>query len=512
MPPFCSNQIAAFLRSSCSIPQFELIQSFFVATFRSQRKDSSSLFLRRRRLHFSVHPSATKLWNVAIRDVSESSGPLAALLQYSKMRRDCVHPDEHTFPLLLKLISKLKDQDPLVLYPEILKHGLDLDGFVRNSLISALANYGNLRFARQVFDESPQRDVVAWTAMIDGYVRNGSPEEGFRCFVMMRLMDVKVDEFSVVSALAAAGTMGDVWIGKWIHGFFVESGRLGALDQGKWVHGYINRNSVELNSIVGTALIDMYMKCGCVNEACFVFNKLLRKGLYTWTAMINGLAMNGNALGSLRLFSQMMSSGIQPNKVTFLSVLGACSHGGLVNEGRRLFKVMKDECNLDPDVDHYGCMVDLLGRAGYLDEAMELIEEMPMEPTFGVWGALLNACVIHKNFELGEYIGKHLVKLQPDHCGGYSLLANMFSAQQMWEDAARVRKAMKGKRIDKSPGLSWIEVNGSINEFVASDTSHPDLEELYRMLGTFSQPVVPSRDVTDWENQVSNDIGIDILP
>ncbi|CAN1297670.1 Pentatricopeptide repeat-containing protein At1g50270 [Linum perenne] len=403
------------------------------------------------------------------------------------MRRDCVHPDEHTFPLLLKLISKLKDQDPLVLYPEILKHGLDLDGFVRNSLISALANYGNLRFARQVFDESPQRDVVAWTAMIDGYVRNGSPEEGFRCFLMMRstgdmLMDgVKPNPKTLTSILTACA-------------------QLGALDQGKWVHGYIDRSSIELNSIVGTALIDMYMKCGCVNEACFVFNKLPRKGLYTWTAMINGLAMNGNALGSLRLFSRMMSKGVQPNKVTFLSVLGACSHGGL------------DECNLDPDVDHYGCMVDLLGRAGYLDEAMELIEEMPMEPTFGVWGSLLNACVIYKNFELGEYIGKHLVKLQPDQCGGYSLLANMYSAQRMWDDAARVRKAMKGKRIDKSPGLSWIDMNSSISEFVASDTSHPDLEELYRMLGTFPQPVVPSRDVTDWENQVSNDNGIDILP
>ncbi|CAN1297677.1 Pentatricopeptide repeat-containing protein At1g50270 [Linum perenne] len=410
------------------------------------------------------------------------------------MRRDCVHPDEHTFPLLLKLISKLKDQDPLVLYPEILKHGLDLDGFVRNSLISALANYGNLRFARQVFDESPQRDVVAWTAMIDGYVRNlDRYNEALLAFRDMLMDGVKPNPKTLTSILTACA-------------------QLGALDQGKWVHGYIDRSSIELNSIVGTALIDMYMKCGCVNEACFVFNKLPRKGLYTWTAMINGLAMNGNALGSLRLFSRMMSKGVQPNKVTFLSVLGACSHGGLVNEGRRLFKGMKDECNLDPDVDHYGCMVDLLGRAGYLDEAMELIEEMPMEPTFGVWGSLLNACVIYKNFELGEYIGKHLVKLQPDQCGGYSLLANMYSAQRMWDDAARVRKAMKGKRIDKSPGLSWIDMNSSISEFVASDTSHPDLEELYRMLGTFPQPVVPSRDVTDWENQVSNDNGIDILP
>ncbi|CAI0431933.1 unnamed protein product [Linum tenue] len=389
--------------------------------------------------------------------------------------------------------------------------------------------------------------------MIDGYVRNGSPGEGLECFLLMRSMGVKADEVTVVSALSAAGSLCYAWIGKWLHGFYVESGRvrwdvfvgsalvdmymkcghsddarqvfdemptrnvvswsclvagyvqlgrckeallifqdmltdnlrpnsktltsvltacaqLGALDQGKWVHAYIDRNLIELNSILGTALIDMYVKCGCINEACFVFDKLPSKGLYTWTAMINGLAMNGDALGSLSFFSRMMCSGVQPNKVTFLGALSACSHGGLVEEGRKLFDEMRDKYHLDPDVDHYGCMVDLLGRAGYLEEAVKLIEEMPMEPSPSIWGALLGACVIHKNLELGEYIGNQLVNLQPDHSGWYSLLANVHLEHRKWDKAASVRKSMKMKGIDKIPGVSWIEVNGLIRDFVTSES------------------------------------------
>ncbi|CAN0911341.1 Pentatricopeptide repeat-containing protein At1g50270 [Linum grandiflorum] len=420
------------------------------------------------------------------------------------MRRNSFHPDEHTFPLLLKLFSKSKDRDPMVLYPDIIKHGLDLDAFVRNSLISALANYGNLNLARQVFDESPHKEVVAWTAMIEGYVRNGDPEEGIRCFLTMRSL---FDEMPTRNVISWSGLIaGFVQLNRYNEALlsFQEMlidnvkpnpktlttvltaiAQLGALEQGKWIHVYIDRNSL-MNSFVATSMIDMYMKCGCINEAIFVFDNLPRKGLYTWTAMINGLAMNGESFSSLQLFSKMMISGIQPNKVTFLAVLGACAHGGLVNEGRKLFKMMKDECSLVPDVDHYGCMVDLLGRAGYLDEAMEVIKGMPMEPSSGVWGALLGGCVIHGNFEIGECVAEHLMKLGG---GCYALVANVYSAKGKWDDAAGVRKVMKGKRVEKSAGVSWIEVDGEIREFVAFDVSHSCWEELCRVLETFRQSI-----------------------
>ncbi|CAN0911344.1 Pentatricopeptide repeat-containing protein At1g50270 [Linum grandiflorum] len=399
------------------------------------------------------------------------------------MRRNSFHPDEHTFPLLLKLFSKSKDRDPMVLYPDIIKHGLDLDAFVRNSLISALANYGNLNLARQVFDESPHKEVVAWTAMIEGYVRNGDPEEGIRCFLTMRS---STDRYNEALLSFQEMLIDNVKPNpKTLTTVLTAIAQLGALEQGKWIHVYIDRNSL-MNSFVATSMIDMYMKCGCINEAIFVFDNLPRKGLYTWTAMINGLAMNGESFSSLQLFSKMMISGIQPNKVTFLAVLGACAHGGLVNEGRKLFKMMKDECSLVPDVDHYGCMVDLLGRAGYLDEAMEVIKGMPMEPSSGVWGALLGGCVIHGNFEIGECVAEHLMKLGG---GCYALVANVYSAKGKWDDAAGVRKVMKGKRVEKSAGVSWIEVDGEIREFVAFDVSHSCWEELCRVLETFRQSI-----------------------
>lgn len=505
------------------------------------------------------------LWNTVIGDFSVSAQPLMSIVFYTRMRRNDVHPDNRTFPLLLKSFSQLKNENPFPIYAHIVKFGLEFNNFVRNSLITAFVNCGNTLFARQVFDESAHKDVVTWTAMIDGYARNGFPIEGLKCFKQMISSGVKVDEVTVVSALSAAGMTGNILFGRCVHGFYIQPGRvkwdvyvgcvlvdmyskcgysndarrvfdempiknvvswsaliagyvqgnrfkdalllfqdmliadvrpnqttltsvltasaqLGALDQGRWVHEYINRNALDMNSITVTALIDMYAKCGCVCEAMLVFENFPKKNVYSWTAMINGLAMHGDALGALKLFRQMLSSGVQPNGVTFISVLSACAHGCLVNEGCNLFEVMKHKYHMEPNIDHYGCMIDILGRAGYLEEARKLIKDMPMEPTPGVWGTLFGACMIHKAFDLGEYIGSLLIRLQPNHSGRYALLANMYSANDRWDDAAFVRKIMKGKGVEKRPGFSWIEVNGSIHEFIAFDGSHSEITSLYEML------------------------------
>ncbi|XVF02924.1 hypothetical protein REPUB_Repub04eG0216600 [Reevesia pubescens] len=509
-------------------------------------------------------------WDVIIRDISSSSQPEKSLLFYTMMRRKDVTPTKHTFPSLLKSFSKSQNQNqnPFQLLPHILKFGFNSDPFVRNALISALFSSGDVELARQVFDERKQLDVVSWTALINGYFKTGFFGEGLKCFNEMRLNGVKVDEMTVVSLLSAAGKMGDIWLGRIIHGFYMETGRvkwdvfsgtalvdmyskcgccddarkyfdempgknlfswsalmagyvqcnrfkealvlfqdmliekvrpsefiftsvlsacagLGALVQGRWVHGYIHRYNLGINSAVGAALINMYTKCGCLNEAFLVFKKLNGKDVYTWTAMINGFAMHGDAMGSLNLFWEMLGSGIHPNGVTFLGVLSACSHGGLVDEGRELFGMMKQRYRLMPSIDHYSCMVDLLGRAGYLEEARKLIEDMPIEPTAEVWATLLGACMIHKAFDLGESIGKHLIKLQPNHSGSYSLLANLYSKCQKWDSAAQTRKLMKEKGIKKIPGYSWIEVNGGIHEFTAFDRSHSESYSLNEMMDSF---------------------------
>ncbi|KAL5733600.1 hypothetical protein ACOSQ2_033292 [Xanthoceras sorbifolium] len=537
----------------------KLLQSYFVTL---SHHSNHALLLFNQIEKPNIH-----LWNTIIRGFSTTSqSHMSSISLYARMHRNGVVPDKHTFPLLLKAFSKSRNQNPCQFYAHIVKYGFDSDDFVRNSLISAFSNCGYVNLARQLLDDSTHKDFVAWTAMIDGYVKNGCAVDGLRCFMDMRSVSVRIDAVTVLSVLVAAGMVGDVWFGRWVHGFYVVRGRVrfdvyvgsvlidmyskfgfcddarkifnempsrnvvswttliagyvqcnrfkdalhvfkdmltghvkpnqstltsvltacaqvGAFDQGMWIHGYIDRLKLDMNLILGTALIDMYSKCGCIEEALMVFEQLPKKDVYPWTAMINGLAMHGDVLSCLNFFSSMLRSGVQPNEVTFIGVLSACAHGGLVDEGCKLFKSMRDDHKLEPNVDHYGCMVDLLGRAGYLEEARKLIECMPMEPSPGVWGALFAACMIHNAFELGEYIGNHLIKLQPNHSGRYALLANLYSKCKRWDGGAQVRQLMKRKGVDKTPGCSWIQVNGVVSEFISHDTSHSTLtNHIYEML------------------------------
>lgn len=537
--------------------------SLFLKKLLASPKDIASLLI----LFDQIDTPRIYQWDIIIRDISASSQPEKSLLLYTLMRRKGVTPSKHTFPSLLKSFSK-SNQNPFQILPHIHKFGLNSDPFVSNSLISAIFSSGEVGLARQVFDESVQTDEVSWTALINGYLKTGCFVEGLKCFNERRLKGVEVNGMTVVSVLSAAGKMGNIWFGKSIHGFYMETGRvkwdlfigsalvdmyskcgccddarqyfdempgknvvswsalisgyvqcnrfkeafvvfqdmliekvmpseftftsvlaacaeIGALVQGRWVHGYIDRYKLELNSAVGTAVINMYNKCGCLNEAFMVFKKLSGKDVYAWTAMINGFAMHGDAIGCLNLLREMLCNGIRPNEVTFLSVLNACSHGGLVDEGRELFDMMKQRYHLALNVDHYSCMVDLLGRAGYLEEARKLIEDMPIEPTAEVWAALFGACMIHKAFDLGEHIGKHLIKLQPNHSGRYALLANLYSRCQKWDSAAQIRKLMKEKGVKKKPGCSWIDVDGTIHEFTAFDTSHSESISLNEMMDSF---------------------------
>ncbi|KAL6579371.1 hypothetical protein OROMI_009587 [Orobanche minor] len=499
-------------------------------------------------------------YNALIRGFS--SDPQTAVFFYIRMRQEGVFPNKHTFPLLLKS----KTQIPFQIFGQAVRFGFGSDHFMRNSLLSAFAHCGLVDDARKLFDEMTNKDLVAYTALMDGYVKNARALHALELFVEMRANGALVDEVAVVSALCAVGMLGCVWLGKWIHGFYVETGRvvpdvyigsalidmyskcgycedalkvfrdmpyrnlvswsallagyvqcnkfknvlsffqemllvekiepnesilasvlaacghLGSLDQGRWVYKYIITRKLELNSILGTALIDMYAKCGCVKEAFRVFMRIRVKDVYPWTALIFGLAMNGDAKSSLNLFFEMLSNGVKPNEVTFIAVLSACSHGGLVNEGKHLFALMDGVHGIEPNVDHYGCMVDLFGRAGRLREAIELIENMPMEPSGGVWGALLGACMVHKDFEVGEIVGNYLIKLEPYHSGRYALLANLYSDCRDWAAAAGVRKKMNEARVEKTRGYSWIESNGVVCEFVASEKSRLASENVYGIL------------------------------
>uniref|UniRef100_A0A3Q7EQG4 DYW domain-containing protein n=2 Tax=Solanum lycopersicum TaxID=4081 RepID=A0A3Q7EQG4_SOLLC len=338
-----------------------------------------------------------------------------------------------------------------------------LDQISWNSMISGYLKCGSVEKARELFDSMAEKDVVSWTTMISGYAQHDHFSETLALFQEMLHEDSKPDETTLVSVLSACT-------------------HLSALDQGKWIHAYIRKNGLKVNSILGTTLVDMYMKCGCVENALEVFNAMEEKGVSSWNALILGLAMNGQVERSLDMFQKMKECGVTPNEVTFVAVLGACRHMGLVDEGRSYFNAMTTHYNVEPNIKHYGCMVDLLARTGLLKEAETLIDSMPIAPDVATWGALLGACRKHGNSEMGERVGRKLLELQPDHDGFHVLLSNLYASKGNWDSVLDIRVAMTRKGVVKVPGCSMIEANGAVHEFLAGDKSHSQINEIEEML------------------------------
>jgi pentatricopeptide repeat protein len=239
---------------------------------------------------------------------------------------------------------------------------------------------------------------------------------------------------------------------------------------------------LEENVYVGTSIVDMYSKCGRVEMASRAFRKIKEKNILSWSAMITGYGMHGRGQEALEIFTEMKRSGLRPNYITFISVLAACSHAGLLDEGRYWYNAMKQEFGIEAGVEHYGCMVDLLGRAGCLDEAYSLIKEMKVKPDAAIWGALLSACRIHKNVELAEMSVKRLFELDASNSGYYVLLSNIYAEARMWKDVERIRLLVKTRRIEKPPGYSSFELKGKIYLFYVGDKSHPQHIEIYSYL------------------------------
>ncbi|KAJ6928566.1 pentatricopeptide repeat-containing protein [Populus alba x Populus x berolinensis] len=361
------------------------------------------------------------------------------------------------------LIHMYSSCEEVVTAQKLFSESCWLDQISWNSMISGYVKCGEIEKARALFDSMPDKDNVSWSAMISGYAQQDRFTETLVLFQEMQIEGTKPDETILVSVISACT-------------------HLAALDQGKWIHVYIRKNGLKINIILGTTLINMYMKLGCVEDALEVFKGLEEKGVSTWNALILGLAMNGLVDKSLKTFSEMKEHGVTPNEITFVAVLGACRHMGLVDEGHRHFNSMIQEHKIGPNIKHYGCMVDLLGRAGMLKEAEELIESMPMAPDVSTWGALLGACKKYGDNETGERIGRKLVELHPDHDGFNVLLSNIYASKGNWVDVLEVRGMMRQHGVVKTPGCSMIEAHGRVHEFLAGDKTHPQNEDIEHML------------------------------
>lgn len=414
-------------------------------------------------------------WNTIIRFFANCDEPEKSLISfqyYTSMLSRGVFPDKYTFPFLLQACGSVSHCRLVKqLHCHVTKLGFDQDLFAQNALINAYINCGFLSDARELFDEMTEKDVVTWTTLISGHVAQGCYTEALNTFCeFMSSVDesnTRPNVATIVSVLSACGN-------------------LGSLDHTKSFHALLQKGGwIEMDISIGNSLIDAYAKCGSLNSCAKVFNDIGddQKDLYSWTAIILGLAVHGQGTEARTLFCDMVRiHGVIPDAITFIAVLSACAHSGMVQEGLYIFELMKSRYGIEPNRKHYGCIIDLLGKAGMLEKAYQIVQTMPTKPNLAILGSLLSACRIHKNIDLGETVLRKIGSLSENSGGASVLLSNIYANENRWNEVIHIRKEIRAEANEKLPGLSWIQVKGTVNEFIAGDTSHSETTQLYMLL------------------------------
>ncbi|OAY67266.1 putative pentatricopeptide repeat-containing protein [Ananas comosus] len=349
---------------------------------------------------------------------------------------------------------------------------------VANCLLSAYARAGAVDLARRVFDEIPDssRDLISWNAMISAYAQHGLAPRVLDLYRLMLAGAVAPDAVTLVGVLSSCA-------------------HLGARDFGRGVARCVaGEPSLASNTHLNNALINFHARCGELGRAREVFDEMPRRTVVSWTALIAGYGAHGHGNAAIELFERMQVEGIKPDGVAMVSVLSACSHAGLTDKGLNYFSKMKKAYRIEPNPEHYACMVDLLGRAGRLEDARKLIETMPTKADGAVWGALLGACKIHKNVEIGELAFDRVVELEPTNVGYYVLLSNIYSDSGRLDGVARIRAMMRQRGLKKEPGCSHIELKGMLHLFMADDHSHPQAKRIYELVAKLERLVSKNGD------------------
>lgn len=379
---------------------------------------------------------------------------------YDFLKENDVRMDTH---LLTALVTMYAGAGCMDMAREFLMKMSVRNLFVSTAMVSGFSKAGRLDDARVIFDQMGKKDLVCWTTMIAAYAESDHPQEALRVFEEMCRSGIKPDVVTMLSVISACAN-------------------LGTLDRATWVHLYTHLNGFESVLPINNALINMYAKCGGLDTARDVFEKMPMRDVVSWSSMINAFSMHGEARDALISFAQMKQENVEPNEVTFVGVLYGCSHSGLVEEGKKIFASMTDEYNITPKLEHYGCMVDLFGRANLLQEALEVIESMPVAPNVVIWGSLVSACRVHGELDLGEVAAKHILELEPDHDGALVLMSNIYAREQRWDDVKNIRRVMEEKNVFKEKGLSRIDLNGKSHEFLIGDKRHKKSDEIYAKL------------------------------
>ncbi|PIA53498.1 hypothetical protein AQUCO_00900235v1 [Aquilegia coerulea] len=438
-------------------------------------------------------------WNAMISGYVQSGRVLEALYMFKRMSLEGIKLDEFTYTSVLGACANYgyprhgKELHAYILRRET-KSMSHLDLPVNNALVSLYSKCGEIDRARQVFDimlekdlvswnailcgyvnagrigdakrlydVMPERNYMSWTVMISGFTHSGLGEEALQLFNRLRIEGHEPCDYTFAGALIACAG-------------------LGALEHGRQLHAQLVRFGLDSSQSAGNALVTMYAKCGVVEAAHQMFLTMPYVDSVSWNAMIAALGQHGHGAQALELFNKMLQEAILPDRITFLTILSACNHAGLVNEGCQYFYSMKQIYGIDPGEDHYARFIDLLCRAGRISEAKNVIETMPFEPGAPVWEALLAGCRVHGNMDLGIQAADRLFQLVPQNDGTYVLLANMYASVGRWDDMAKVRKLMRDRGVKKEPGCSWIEVANKVHVFLVGDTRHPDVQEVYKYL------------------------------
>ncbi|XP_059652108.1 pentatricopeptide repeat-containing protein At1g14470 [Cornus florida] len=415
-----------------------------------------AIVLFREMINSGLQPDETT-WVTVISSCSSHGDPCLAESLVKMLDEKCIRSNCFVKTALLDMYAKCGD---IASAREIFdKLGVRRNSVTWNAMISAYARVGDLTSARELFDKMPERNAVSWNSMIAGYAQNGQSAMAIELFKeMIATKGSKPDEVTMVSVISACG-------------------HLGALELGNWVVNFVTENQIKLSVAGYNSLIFMYSKCGSMKDATKLFQEMEARNVISYNTMITGFAAYGHGAKAVELMWKMQEEGIEPDRITYIGVLTACSHAGLLEEGRKIFKSIRA-----PDTDHYACMVDLLGRVGKVDEAMRLIEKMPMQPHPGVYGSLLNACRVHKRLDLGELAANKLFELEPENSGNYVLLSNIYASAGRWKDVERVRRAMRKGGVKKTTGWSWVEHDGKLHNFIVADRIHERSDDIYRIL------------------------------
>ncbi|GMI65415.1 hypothetical protein like AT1G09190 [Hibiscus trionum] len=455
------RQIHAHFIRQCLHQSNQILSHFVSVCGHLNQMDYASL------VFLQTHNPNVLLFNSMVKGYSLNGPFEEAVTLFSLMKTHWIFPDEYTFSPLLKACSGLSDvRIGQCIHGEVIKSGFELFGSVQVGVLEVYSTGGRMEEAKKVFDGMSKRDVIVWNLMIRGFCKRGDVELGLILFRQMSERSV-VSWNSMISYLAQSGRHSEALA------LFQEMklefqpdeatvvivlpicAHLGAVDIGQWIHSYAESSELYRNVVsVGNALVDFYSKCGNLETALQIFKDMPCKNVVSWNTMISGLAFNGRGELGVELFEQMMNDGKRPNDATFMGVLTCCAHAGLLEKGQELFALMSKNYQIDPKLEHYGCMVDLLSRSGCMRMAYDLIRSMHILPNAALWGSLLSACRTYGELELAELAVKELINLEPWNSGNYVLLSNIYAEEGRWDEVEKIRVLMRENSVKKAMGQS----------------------------------------------------------